>query len=156
MKIENIFQTVRLKEYRAYDNLIDTVDINTVDEDNKSLLHEAVVADNEYVVKDLLERGIDPDLQDSKGLTALHYAALHNRTDIAKTIVNKGGDVNIVDEHGNNALWTATFNARGSYTIVEIYAKASGDYHNKNQYGKSALDFASQINDSEIIKIFEA
>ncbi len=157
VNLDNIFQIIRLKEYKQYDQMISSVSLDAVDEDNQTLLHEAVISGNEYVVNDLLERGIKPNIQDKNGLTPLHYAALYKQLYIAQVIIENGGDVNIVDSHGNNSLWTATFNARGTYyDMVELFVKASGDCHHKNKYGKSAFDFAKQINDKKLLQLFEA
>ncbi|MCF6347896.1 MAG: ankyrin repeat domain-containing protein [Flavobacteriaceae bacterium] len=155
MKIEDIFQIVRLKEYRNYDNVIDSVDINIVNEDGQSLLHEAIVSENEYVVKDLLNRGIDTSIQDNKGLTPLHYAVQYGNIDIIEMIIENIKDINLTDEHGNNPLWTATFSARGNYKIVQILLDKGGIPNMKNKYNKSSLDFAKQINDKELIRILE-
>jgi ankyrin repeat protein len=102
---------------------------------------------------DLLSRGINVNQRDKKGRTPLHYAAAHNRLSLAKEIINKGGDINIADVHGNNALWTAVFNARGNYELVELFVEKGGDSLTKNKYNRSPLDFANQINDKKLIEL---
>jgi ankyrin repeat protein len=59
------------------------------------------------------------------------------------------------DIYGNQALWTAVFNAKGNYTVVEAFLKFKQDVEHKNKYGKSPLDFAKQITDQFLIKILE-
>jgi hypothetical protein len=149
----NIFQEIRLGNTEVYKNIINQLDVNICNDDKQTLLHEAVVYNRVYIAKDLISRGILLSTQDKKGQTVLHYAALHGNIEIAKLILDHGGDVNILDDYGNNALWVATFNARGDYDIVEMYKKAGGDSHNKNTHGKSALDFANQIGDKNLVSI---
>ena len=52
----------------------------------------------------------------------------------------------MLDTHGNNPLWTAVFNARGEYRIIDLIVNAKGDFNSENQYGKTPLSFAKQIN----------
>jgi len=151
--MSKIFQSIRLNEFQEYLTLIDTIDINIKNEFEQCLLHEAVVYHRSEIAIDLLKRNIDINNKDRNGQTVFHYAALHNEITIAKMIINKGGDINNVDDFGNNALWTAVFYARRKYELVELFVNSGGDATHKNKSGMSALDFAVQINDNELINI---
>jgi ankyrin repeat protein len=59
------------------------------------------------------------------------------------------------DEHGNTPLWTAVFNAKGDYVIVEQLIQASANPNSQNRHGRSPLDFARQIKDRDLISILE-
>lgn len=149
----DIFQIVRLNEEENYHSLIDKVNINILNEDSQNLLHEAITYKRDTLGLDLINRNININQKDKDGLTPLHYTASYNNFKLAEIIIRKGGDVNICDKHGNNSLWTATFNAKGKYELVVLFIKSGADAFNKNKYGKSAIDFANQIEDEALIRI---
>lgn len=149
----DIFQIVRHKEFGSYVDNINGIDVNIRDVDGQSLLHEAVAYGSNLIGHDLLKREIDLNHQDNNGQTALHYAAVHGNFILAKDIVEFGGDPNIKDKYGNNALWTAVFNAKGKYDIVELYVEAGGIADSKNKSNRSPLDFAMQIKDDRLVDI---
>ena len=151
----DVFQTVRLNDLNNYYSAIDEIDLDTVNEYSQNLLHEAVTNNCVEIAMDLLSREINVNQQDKNGQTPLHFAAAHHRIKLAGEIINKGGDINICDVHGNNALWTAVFNARGNYELVELFVEKGGDAVTKNKHNRSALDFAHQINDENLIQLLK-
>lgn len=154
--MEELFQTVRWDdELTTYDSLIGKVDIDVVNEYNQNLLHEAIAYKKDSIGLDLIERGINVNLQDYNGQTPLHYAAAHDNEVLAEAIIKAGGNVNIKDKFQNNALWTAVFNAKGKYKIVEHYKRAGGDVGLKNLANRSPLDLAIQFNDEILAVILE-
>ncbi|MBN8671475.1 MAG: hypothetical protein J0L80_12360 [Chitinophagales bacterium] len=72
---------------------------------------------------------------------------------MAEACINAGADPNIDDIYGNNCLWTAVFNAKGKYEIVELYKKSGANVNSRNNAGRSPLDFAQQINDYKLIEV---
>ncbi|GAB3041194.1 ankyrin repeat domain-containing protein [Natronobiforma cellulositropha] len=122
------------------------------DEVDCSLLHLAAANGQVAVAEALLERGVDPDLADESGQTALHYAAAHGETEVTALLLAYGGDTAIADEHGNGPLWTAVFNARGAYDLVDLLLEAGADPTAENDAGRSPLDFAAQIGDDDLLE----
>jgi len=151
----DIFQAVRLNELDVYNDLIAQIDINLMDEDEQNLLHEAISHNNTLLGIDLIRRNINVNKQDKSGQTPLHYAAAFGNYELAEAIIKAGGNPNIKDIHQNNALWTAVFNARGKYKIVELYKRAGADTYSKNKANRSPLDFALQIKDEILVAILE-
>ncbi len=149
----NIFEAIRIKDNKRAIQNINNFDINILNEDKENLLQVAIAYNNLEITDDLIKKGINLNHQDKKGLTALHYIAEYGFLELAKILVEKGADINIKDSYGNNALWIATFNARGKYEMVSLFVKNGGDPFNKNNNNKSALDFAKQIGDDELIDI---
>lgn len=145
----DIFQLIRCHEYSK--NLVFDVDI--VNEESQSLLHEAIAAKNQTAAIDLIHRGIDLNMKDRRGQSPLHYCALYGDLKTAQEILRHGADVNLRDDHGNNALWTAVFNARGNCEIVRLLKRSKSDPNSRNRHGRSPLDFAKQIEDRELISI---
>lgn len=152
-KIDDIFKTVRSDEWDTFVELIEEVDINTINEYKQNLLHEATANNAARIAKELISLGINLNQMDRNGQTPLHYAALYKNDDIAYAILEAGGNSNIRDNYGNNALWTAVFNARGDYNVVTILMSFSSDATTKNAAGRSPLDFAKQIDDYTLIEL---
>lgn len=91
--------------------------------------------------------------QDRNGQTPIHFAAAHSNVALARAIVESGADLSIKDAHGNTPLWTAVFNAKGHYDIVETLVKNGADADTKNNAGKSPLAFARQIHDERLLSL---
>lgn len=153
--MKDLFQSVRLNDKDVYKDLIQQVDINITNEYNQNLLHEAVAFNNTEIGIDLISRRIDVNHKDNEGFTPLHFTAHYNNFVLTEAILNCGGNPNIKNKYSNNAIWVATFNARGKYELVKLFKKHGGDPHAKNLNGKSALDFARQIGDKNLISILE-
>jgi ankyrin repeat protein len=118
-------------------------------------LHEAIAFNNSLLSKELIKRNININHGDTKYQTPLHYVAMQKSPEFVELILKNGGKSNLEDIYGNQALWTAVFNAKGNYTVVEAFLKFKQDVEHKNKYGKSPLDFAKQITDQFLIKILE-
>jgi ankyrin repeat protein len=105
-----------------------------------------------------MRRHVDVNAQTTTGSTPLHYAAAHSNTNAARLILSHGGDVTIADKHGNTPLWTAVFNARGKYELVELLLQhgAAQVATRKNLHGKSPLDFATQIGDAHLMQLLQS
>lgn len=149
----DIFEIVRLKDNKNFNQKISDFEINIINEDKESLLQVAIAYNNLEIAEDLIKRGININHQDKKGFTALHYIAEYCYYKLGEILVKNGADINIVDNFGNNALWTATFNARGKYELVGLLVENGGNPNNKNNNSKSPLDFAKQIGDNKLVDI---
>jgi ankyrin repeat protein len=149
----NLFQAIRLKDDTQYSKLIETVNINVVDDDGQSLLHEAIAHYNNGAAIDLINRGINVNIADNNGQVPLHFCALHKNPIVAAALLRNGADVNVKDIHLNNPLWTAVFNARGQYELVKLLLENGADPASKNRAGRSPLDFASQIDDKFLVSL---
>lgn len=68
-------------------------------------------------------------------------------------LLQEGAKVNIIDCYGNNPLWYAVFNANDDYCLVKLLVKYGADALSKNNAMRSPLDFAKQIEDTEMINI---
>lgn len=153
----DFFQAVRRDGHGSLSSLRGLGDVNIRNENGENLLHVAIAWSNVDAAVELIRRGVDINAQDRKGATPLHYVGAHQNAMVAEEILDHGGDFKIVDEHGNTPLWTAVFNARGNYDVVNVLlAKgASKTAHQKNRHGRSPIDFAAQIGDTELVKLME-
>lgn len=153
MRDEQVFQIVRLNDYGSLANLAMAGNLNLVNEDGQSLLHEASAYKSFDCAKILIGAQVNLDFKDTKGQTALHYCAAGGALDIAEIIVDAGADISLSDKFGNEPLWTAVFNARGKYEMVEFFIRAGSDPDHKNNSRKSPIDFARQINDVKMLAV---
>lgn len=126
--------------------------INMLDDDGKNLLHIAIAFNRDDVSAYLVSLGINVDQQDETGKTPLHVAAGYSNKGIAALLLQKGADTALKDKFGNEPLWTAAFNARGNYDLVKLFKGHKANPNNKNNAGRSPVDFARQINDEQLVK----
>ena len=145
-----IFSIVRNGTYLEYSEVISDTNVNLT-EHGQNLLQEATANNKVDIAADLVERGIDLNYQDTDGATALNYCIEYNDETTATLLIQQNININIEDKYGNQALWYAVFNARGEYNLVNLLLANGADAHHKNHAGRSPLDFASQINDRELI-----
>lgn len=154
MSYNEIFSIIRVGTYEQYEKSIaGVVDIDCCNEYKQNLLQEAIAACKNDIAKDLINRNIDLNHQDSNGQTPLHYCAQYLNIEIARLLLSKNADINVEDAYGNNPLWTAVFNARGDYRMVELFIEYNANIHHLNKAGRSSLDFAKQIDDTKLVQI---
>ena len=134
------------------------VDVNTKDAEGYSLLHYALIKNQDQFVEFLLQKGADANIIDKVGQTPLHYCSLMNKKDIAKILIDHGASVLLSDMYGNQPLWTAVFNVKGKSERIELVRfllENKGDANHKNKAGRSPLDFAKQVGNIELISILK-
>ncbi|MDQ1097663.1 MULTISPECIES: ankyrin repeat domain-containing protein [Chryseobacterium] len=153
--IKEAFQHVRYGEIDEIKSNVNKNNVNDfINEYNENLLQEAISSNSESIFDYLLNCGIDVNHQDKNGKTALHFSVAHGNYLFTKKLLDfKPTQIDLKDNYGNNAMWVATFNARGKYDFVELLKKYGADSNSKNNSHRSAIDFANQIGDNELIKI---
>lgn len=92
--------------------------------------------------------------QDNAGFTALHYAVLENKYDFVVALLNAGADFELKDKYGNTALIRAVSSFRGDGRIIELLLAKGADRNKKNNYGKSAFEWAKDVANYDIVKFF--
>ena len=142
----------RTNEVAALEKAIETgASINEKDKFGTTALHYSISESNLDVTRCLLEHGADVMVQDDNGATALHYAVEYNAYEAAELILKQNGDViGVPDKHGNQPLWTAVFNSRGNYEMVDLLLHHRADVHHQNSVNASPLDLAKRIGDAAL------
>ncbi len=150
---QDTFQEIRLG--RELDDATIKAHIKSLNKRGDSLLHEAISYNNYPTAKKLIQFGVDVDKSNNDGSTPLHFAAESQNVDLVKIIASNTNNINAVDKHGNSPMWVAVFNARGNYSIVEVLKEHKARVDTRNKYGKSPLDFATQIGDNKLLAILK-
>ena len=156
MKADDLFTIIDYGTYEQYEKGISDVDINIRHEYGDSLLTTAIAYCKDDIAKDLIERNIDIDYQRPDGSSPLHFCAIYNNFEIAKLLVRRKAKINVYDRIGNSPLWYAVLeaNRRGEdYRMVKLFLEHGADIHHKNKAGRSPLDLAKQVDDTELINI---
>lgn len=87
-----------------------------------------------------------------KGLNLLHFAAEYGELKFATELLKLGIKVNEKNDFGNTPLWTAVFNAKGNYELVDLLLRYGADPNSVNNADNTPLKFAETIHDEELIK----
>ncbi|MDB6025664.1 MAG: uncharacterized protein JWM68_1887 [Verrucomicrobiales bacterium] len=126
-------------------------DPNSVDDEGRSLLSQAVGADSLEMVKALVENGADVNVGMPNGSTPLHVAIAMKRYEIATFLLEKKADVNKPLFDGVTPLMTAA--EAGDVHGVEILMAHGANKHAQDGKGVSAHDYAGK--NVDVAKLLE-
>ncbi|KAG8182595.1 hypothetical protein JTE90_021733 [Oedothorax gibbosus] len=103
------------------------------------VLHFAILANDEALVKTALDHGADPHILDGKGRNMLHLAA-ERRCRTAVYELKEVVDVNSVDLDGNNSLMYAV--TKPDVCTVQWLCSKGADVNKTNKDGDTAMHIA--------------
>jgi ankyrin repeat protein len=120
----------------------------------------SVYDDDLEIIQALIATGIDVNSYREKGVwhengrTALLIAIREGHLGIVKILLEAGADPNLIDEDsGITPLISAV---RGQYIeIIRLLLQAGAKINDKDSNGKTALDVAKKIKNSEIIRLLK-
>ena len=138
----DIRRHIRNAEDEAAKRLISSHDIDIPDGDACTPLIWAAFHNRPQLIQWLVNRGANVDHQDRNGYCALHYVAQEKHVGIARILLAAGASTELRDVYGNTPLWTASFEARGEFSMVELLVRHGASFENKNDAGKSVRDMA--------------
>ncbi|KAF7825856.1 ankyrin repeat domain-containing protein EMB506, chloroplastic-like [Senna tora] len=116
------------------------VDIDFMNKEGLTALHQAIIGKKEAVISHLLRKGASPHVKDKDGATPLHYAVQVGAKQTVKLLIKYKVDVNVADNEG----WTPLHIAIQSRNrdIAKILLVNGADKTRKNKDGKTALDLS--------------
>lgn len=79
-------------------------DVNAVDNEGYTPLHNSVLRGSAAVVHELLGHGANPNAEDAAGQTPLHKAVHSRNKTLVDLLIRCGADVNVEDKSGNRPL----------------------------------------------------
>lgn len=129
--------------------------------ENQTPLYAAVIQGNADLVKKLLDRGAKPNIADSEGGLPLTEAVVRANAnpEIIRMLLEKGADVNARESNKNTALIFAAanrnINPQTRREIVEMLLKNGADKSIKGDGGKTALDWAKSVGNTDIAELLK-
>lgn len=138
---------LKIKDKREKDAFIERlvfflkyrVNINIQDNDGRTVVHKAVIANDLVVVEKLLTKKADLSLQDIHGRTALHHTQWHGNYKIARWLIAAGGDMNQPDKSGFTLLNYATI--FGHIRLIVALIASGVLMYNRNPKNKKVAQF---------------
>jgi len=130
------------------------VDVNILDNNYKTALHNALRGDSIRNIKLLCDANININQQDKNGMTALHTGARHGKVEGIKSLLKYNPDVNITDISGRTPLHYASI--IGNNEIITLLLKNKADINLKDIKGNSGLDLAKYYGNTKSAKVLTA
>lgn len=133
--------------------------VTTKDSMGRTALMEAAAKNQLNIVKFLVDAGSVIDARDASNNTALLYAASLNifgrdSREIVKYLIEKGANINVKNNQSQTvAMWAAK---RGYADILNILLSLQCDISVVDSKGWSALKYAREWDNTEIIEMLEA
>ena len=128
-----------------------SVNVDQVDDDNRTALHLATESENDDILKLIIDRTKDIELANKDGNTALHIATGKGNPGIVKILVKKINDIDIKNKKGNTVLHMAIMCQKEE--IVKIFIANEASFFIKNNKGETPLDLAIELQNEIIVKL---
>jgi serine/threonine-protein phosphatase 6 regulatory ankyrin repeat subunit B len=131
------------------------VDINIQYHDDQTLLHKVIEIKNDKLFDFLIDKA-NIMLFDYKNCSLLDYARIHNYQRAIDIFSQNNDLVNIVDSNGQTALHKAVLGDRTvAIDTINFYLENGIDRAITDNAGKTAFDYAEQMNDREIMDLIQ-
>ena len=115
------------------------VNVDIQDNDGRTVIHKAVIANNLIVVEKLLTKKADLSIRDVHGRTALHHTQWYGNYKIARWLIAAGADMNLPDNSGFTLLNYAAIFGHAKLVVALI---ASGVLmYNRNPKNRKVAQF---------------
>lgn len=135
----NLHETVKQCDLDKLRSIIAdrNININALNEENKTALHCAIEIENIGIARLLLNSGADPNLYDDLNFSPLHKACIRNNAEIVKLLLDYRANVNIQNTWGNTPLhYAARF---GLPNIVKLLLSHRAIVDLQNSSGHTSL-----------------
>ena len=144
-RAEDVAFLLRHQDNQAAKEIVLSLGVDAHDSSLRTPLQWAAFYGNLEILAWLIQNGSNVNWQDKNGYTALHFAAQEKKLAAAALLLENKADPNITDRHGNTPLWTAIFNARGDWQLVQLYLRHGANPAIVNNYQATPADLAQSI-----------
>jgi len=136
-------------------HLANGLDVNTMDEEGRTVLMYAAYNGHTEILKKLIEKGAVINLADNYGRTALMMASSGPYTEAVKLLLDHNADPDMADkeEHFTALMYAA---AEGQLEVVRILLAYRADPALKDVDGDDALTFAVNNRHKEIALLLQS
>jgi len=132
------------------DDILESVNINSLDNDGKSFLHHVCIEDISEPIKWLVKNGIDKELMDYYDETALTLAIKNESNKAFMKLLESGFDVDKQNRNGRTIVQDSlTFPDLRFYTRIKEFSK---NINNIDKNGRNILFDAVATGNYDIIK----
>jgi ankyrin repeat protein len=118
--------------------------------DSPTLLHLAILNNQDDVVRILIEMGADINIRSSKKFTALHFAARVDNVDIITLLLDKGMSVNVTNKWGQTPLHSAA--RSGSLRATKVLFRRGAAIDKTDRDGSTSLIYAARNLKMEVVR----
>jgi ankyrin repeat protein len=127
-------------------------DVNAVDADKTTALHQAVWAGELAVVDALLSVGAKPLAANAFGITPVYIAAEQGNAPIVRRLLDAGADANTTDATGDTLLMAAVRSR--SFDAVRLLLERGARVDTAEpEIGHTALMWAVRVDDARLLKL---
>ncbi|TPP66128.1 Transient receptor potential cation channel subfamily A member 1, partial [Fasciola gigantica] len=123
--------------------------IQCVDDDGRTILHQAAMGDHPETVDYLIKMGADLNKSDNKGLSPLLLSALKGSIRTCIQLVQLGADVGHADENGRNVvmllLLGGTGKSRETIPALKETGKLQEMFNHQDKWGCSYMHIATRL-----------
>ena len=132
------------------------IEIDAVNDAGETPLYIAIKENNLYIAEILIKAGADVNRKTFSGENLIYIAARQRKYHLVDILVKNGVDVNVRNKNGETPLLCAiksTENQRPNVDMVRLLLEYKADVNCRDMWGKSALHYASNHNNSTIIEL---
>lgn len=151
-----ISRHIRYGEDVLAKNLISESGTEILDGDSRTPLILATANARSDLVNWLIANEANVNHQDRIGYCALHFAAQNKLTTIARMLLNAGALTELRDLYGNTPLWTAAYNPKGDFGVLQLLLAHGASLDNTNNAGKTCRDMAMAYFPNELANLIQS
>ncbi len=115
-------------------------------------LHIAALRGVADVVALLMAEGLDPSQPNSEGETPVYIASQEGHTEVITQLAEHDPELLKVKDHGGNTIITAAVINMRAELLDMLFEKVPGIINEQNNEGKTALIYASEYGEIELVK----
>jgi hypothetical protein len=130
------------------------VNVNEVDTNGNTALHDAATFGTEGLVQALVGAGVSVDARNASGSTALHVAAIFDQPAAVGRLIAAGADVNARNAAGYTPLMFAS--RLDSAACARLLVQAGADAHSTNDAGQTLLQLAKNAQAAEVVEFLSS
>lgn len=116
------FDSVYANNISSLKQYLENGDINVINERGMSLLHYAIIFNNNEIFNLLLDNYININIVDNHGDTPAHYCVINNRMGFLKTLIRHECDLSIKNKDGHTPLFKAC--SLGRENMVSLFLES--------------------------------
>lgn len=124
--------------------------IHGKDEYEFSILHAAVMTEDEELLEWLIAKGADVHAKNDEGITPLHIVLY---PEIAALLIRHGANVNAAAHDGSAPLHTQVSDGEERLDVIEVLLAHGADKTQKDDRGQTPLDIALEREEKEIAQL---